>query len=92
MPGAIVRFNAQGGRFQGSVDSLGWVRAGSPGTVSLTFRQVSAGTKDRGVIAKLAFRAKAPGVSPMAVQSASIKGSGGVPLAVKVEQGAVTVR
>ena len=26
--GAIVRFNAQGGRFQGAVDSLGWVRAG----------------------------------------------------------------
>jgi hypothetical protein len=33
VPGAIVRFNAQGGRFQGAVDSLGWVRAGSPGTV-----------------------------------------------------------
>jgi hypothetical protein len=35
VPGAIVRFNAQGGRFQGSVDSLGWVRAGSPGTVPI---------------------------------------------------------
>src|SRR6185295_911420 len=35
IPGAIVRFNAQGGRFQGSVDSLGWVRAGSPGTVPI---------------------------------------------------------
>ena len=33
LPGAIVRFNAQGGRFQGAVDSLGWVRAGAPGTV-----------------------------------------------------------
>ena len=30
IPNAIVRFNAQGGRFQGAVDSLGWVRAGSP--------------------------------------------------------------
>ena len=35
VPGAIVRFNAQGGRFQGAVDSLGWVRAGSPGTVPI---------------------------------------------------------
>ena len=35
IPGAIVRFNAQGGRFQGAVDSLGWVRAGSPGTVPI---------------------------------------------------------
>jgi len=33
VPGAIVRFNAQGGHFQGGVDSLGWVRAGSPGTI-----------------------------------------------------------
>jgi hypothetical protein len=33
IPGAIVRFTAQGGRFQGAVDSLGWVRAGSPGTI-----------------------------------------------------------
>ncbi|HUQ81359.1 MAG TPA: hypothetical protein VM076_09490, partial [Gemmatimonadaceae bacterium] len=35
VPGAVVRFNAQGGRFQGAVDSLGWVRAGSPGTVPI---------------------------------------------------------
>jgi hypothetical protein len=35
VPGAIVRFTAQGGRFQGAVDSLGWVRAGSPGTVPI---------------------------------------------------------
>ena len=33
IPGAVVRFTAQGGRFQGAVDSLGWVRAGSPGTI-----------------------------------------------------------
>jgi hypothetical protein len=33
--GAIVRFNAQGGRFQGAVDSLGWVRAGTPGTIPI---------------------------------------------------------
>ena len=33
VPGVVTRFLAQGGRFQGSVDSLGWVRAGSPGTV-----------------------------------------------------------
>jgi hypothetical protein len=31
VPGAIVRFNAQGGHFQGGVDSLGWVRAARPG-------------------------------------------------------------
>src|SRR5687767_5135252 len=35
VPGAVVRFNAQGGRFQGAVDSLGWVRAGSPGTIPI---------------------------------------------------------
>jgi hypothetical protein len=35
VPGAIVRFNAQGGRFQGAVDSLGRVRAGSPGKVPI---------------------------------------------------------
>src|SRR5687768_4641103 len=35
IPGAVVRFTAQGGRFQGAVDSLGWVRAGSPGTVPI---------------------------------------------------------
>ncbi|HEX6054090.1 MAG TPA: Ig-like domain-containing protein, partial [Gemmatimonadaceae bacterium] len=35
VPGVIVRFAAQGGRFQGAVDSLGWVRAGSPGTIPI---------------------------------------------------------
>ncbi len=35
VPGAIVRYNAQGGRFQGAVDSLGWVRGGAPGTVPI---------------------------------------------------------
>lgn len=39
--GATIRFSAQGGRFQGSVDSLGWVRGGSPGTVPIS---VSAST------------------------------------------------
>lgn len=34
--GATIRFNVQGGRFQGSVDSLGWVRAGSPGTIPIS--------------------------------------------------------
>lgn len=34
--GATIRFSAQGGRFQGSVDSLGWVRGGSPGTVPIS--------------------------------------------------------
>jgi hypothetical protein len=33
VPGVAIRFSAQGGRFQGGVDSLGWVRAGSPGTI-----------------------------------------------------------
>jgi hypothetical protein len=33
VPGAAVRFTAQGGRFQGSVDSSGWVRGGTPGTI-----------------------------------------------------------
>ena len=34
--GATIRFNAQGGRFQGSVDSSGWVRAGTPGTIPVS--------------------------------------------------------
>ncbi len=33
IPGVTIRFAAQGGRFQGGVDSLGWVRAGTPGTI-----------------------------------------------------------
>ncbi|MCC6316366.1 MAG: hypothetical protein IT361_01650 [Gemmatimonadaceae bacterium] len=33
---ATIRFIVQGGRMQGSVDSLGWVRAGSPGTIPLS--------------------------------------------------------
>ncbi len=35
LPGVTIRFLTQGGRMQGSVDSLGWVRAGSPGTIPL---------------------------------------------------------
>ena len=35
IPGASIRFTAQGGRFQGSVDSLGLVRGGAPGTVPI---------------------------------------------------------
>ena len=40
--GASIRFSAQGGRFQGSVDSLGWVRAGSPGTVPVSVSATTA--------------------------------------------------
>jgi hypothetical protein len=35
VPGVSVRFTAQGGRFQGSVDSSGVVRAGAPGTMPI---------------------------------------------------------
>jgi hypothetical protein len=35
VPTATIRFTAQGGRFQGSVDSLGVVRGGAPGTVPI---------------------------------------------------------
>ena len=31
--GVTIRFTAQGGRFQGSIDSSGVVRAGAPGTM-----------------------------------------------------------
>jgi hypothetical protein len=30
VPGVTIRFTAQGGRFQGSVDSSGFVRGGAP--------------------------------------------------------------
>ena len=36
VPGVTIRFSAQGGRMQGSVDSLGWVRGGSPGTIPVS--------------------------------------------------------
>jgi hypothetical protein len=52
--GAIVRFNAQGGRFQGSVDSLGWVRAGSPGTMPIAVTAMVPG--GRPVVEKIEVR------------------------------------
>jgi hypothetical protein len=36
VPGAIVRFFGQGGRFEGDVDSTGLVRSGSTGTLTVT--------------------------------------------------------
>lgn len=36
VPGVAVRFTVQGGRMQGSVDSTGLVRAGSPGVIPLS--------------------------------------------------------
>lgn len=69
------------------------VSAGSsPGSVSLNFHQAGLGGRDRGVLATLVFLAKSPGLSPMAVQTVSVKGQGGVPVPVTVEQGLVTVR
>ena len=41
--GATIRFSAEGGRFQGSVDSLGWVRGGSPGTVPISVSATTSG-------------------------------------------------
>jgi Big-like domain-containing protein len=52
--GAIVRFNAQGGRFQGAVDSLGWVRAGSPGTVPIAVTAIVPG--GRPIVEKVEVR------------------------------------
>src|SRR5687767_2905421 len=52
--GAIVRFNAQGGRFQGAVDSLGWVRAGSPGTIPVAITAMLPG--GRPVVEKIEVR------------------------------------
>jgi hypothetical protein len=45
IPGAAIRFQVQGGRMQGSVDSLGWVRAGSPGTIPLAVSAIAAGAR-----------------------------------------------
>jgi hypothetical protein len=36
VPGAVVRFFGQGGRFEGEVDSTGLVRSGSTGTITVT--------------------------------------------------------
>jgi hypothetical protein len=54
VPGAVVRFNAQGGRFQGAVDSLGWVRAGSPGTVPIAITAMVPG--GRPIVEKVEVR------------------------------------
>ncbi|MGQ0647814.1 MAG: Ig-like domain-containing protein [Gemmatimonadaceae bacterium] len=54
VPGATIRFTAQGGRFQGSVDSLGWVRAGAPGTVPISI--VATTTTGRPVAEKVEVR------------------------------------
>ena len=54
VPGAIVRFAAQGGRFQGAVDSLGWVRAGSPGTVPVAITAMVPG--GRPIVEKVEVR------------------------------------
>ena len=43
VPGATIRFLVQGGRMQGSVDSLGWVRAGSPGTIPIAITALTNG-------------------------------------------------
>ena len=54
IPNAVVRFNAQGGRFQGAVDSLGWVRAGSPGTVPIAITAMVPG--GRPIVEKVEVR------------------------------------
>ncbi len=54
VPGVAVRFTVQGGRFQGSVDSLGWVRAGSPGTIPLSIAAIAPG--GRPVVEKIEVR------------------------------------
>ena len=40
VPGVTIRFAAQGGRFQGSVDSAGVVRGGAPGTVPIAITAI----------------------------------------------------
>ena len=44
IPNVTVRFTAQGGRFQGSVDSSGVVRAGAPGTMPIAILVTSPGS------------------------------------------------
>src|SRR5688572_12714938 len=41
VPGVTIRFAAQGGRFQGSVDSAGVVRGGAPGTVPIAITAIA---------------------------------------------------
>jgi len=66
--GTIVRFNAQGGRFQGAVDSLGWVRAGAPGTVPIAVTAMVPG--GRPVIEKVEVRITAGPAARVAVTPA----------------------
>jgi hypothetical protein len=71
VPGAIVRFNAQGGRFQGAVDSLGWVRAGAPGTVPIAVTAMVPG--GRPVIEKIEVRITPGPAAHVAVRPAVSK-------------------
>jgi len=64
----------------------------SPGSMSLHMRQVSLGSRDRAVFAKLVFVPKAPGLSPVMVQSVAMAASSGQAVPVTVEHGLVTVR
>ena len=69
------------------------VMAGAvPGLLAVHFLQGSLSGREQGVVAKLVFAAKAAGNSPILVQSAAVKGPGGVPISVAVESGLVVVR
>ena len=71
VPGALVRFAAQGGRFQGAVDSLGWVRAGSPGTIPIAITAIVPG--GRPVVEKIEVRITAGPVARITVVPAVSK-------------------
>ncbi|MEO7967104.1 MAG: Ig-like domain-containing protein, partial [Gemmatimonadaceae bacterium] len=47
VPGARVRFQAQGGRFEGDVDSLGLVRSGATGTLPVAVVAIVPGAKPK---------------------------------------------
>ncbi|MCC6964955.1 MAG: secretin and TonB N-terminal domain-containing protein [Nitrospira sp.] len=100
---ATIAFNPQAVEFirtlEGDLVSVGEGGAGlsvvagaTPGLLTVHFRQGSLSGREQGIVAKLVFAAKAAGTSPLLVQSAAVRGPGGVPMSVAVESGLVVVR
>jgi hypothetical protein len=71
VPGATIRFAAQGGRFQGNVDSTGLVRGGAPGTVPIAITAMIAGAPPR--VEKIEVRILPGPATRIALSPASAK-------------------
>jgi hypothetical protein len=64
----------------------------TPGVVTLAIRQANLGTRERGGLAQLMFRAKSAGVATVTAQAPSATGSGGQFVSFANEPSVITVR